>query len=182
VVARQLLLYWGVVPLHGELVNDSDAMLANALKAAVENGFLKGSEVAVILAGIPIHSPVMLNTVRVHFMGNVLAKGKVGFGGYCSGTILKAESAGEARERLAQREWPVLLTRFLTRDFLPVLKGLRGIILEEASYLSWPEIKAAAPQIVVIGAVPESMSLLSDGQSVSLHGDAHVIYEGVITR
>jgi phosphohistidine swiveling domain-containing protein len=76
----------------------------------------------------------------------------------------------------------VLLTRFLTRDFLPVLKGLRGIILEEASYLSWPEIKAAAPQIVVIGAVPESMSLLSDGQSVSLHGDAHVIYEGVITR
>jgi pyruvate kinase len=183
VVARQLLLYWGVVPLQGELVNDSEAMLANALKAAVDNGFLKGSDVAVILAGIPIRSPVMLNTVRVHFMGSVLAKGKDGFGGYCSGTILKAESAGQAGERLAQRrEAPVLLTRFLTRDFLPLLKGLRGIILEEASYLSWPEIKAAAPRVAVIGSVPGAMSLLADGQSVSLHGDAHIIYEGVITR
>ena len=78
VVQRRLLLYWGIVPLFAELGEDSDAMLNMALAAAMEKGLVKTFDRVVILAGIPIHSPVMLNTIRVHFVGNVLAKGQRG--------------------------------------------------------------------------------------------------------
>ncbi len=183
-VARQLLLYWGVVPVRGELVNNSDAMLDNALQAAVEGGFVRGAEKVVILAGVPIHSPIMLNMVRVVFLGNVLGKGKVGFGGFRSGTLLKAGDAAEAARRLEELGTPggaVLLTRFLTREFAPLIERLAGIIMEESSYLSWEEIRRLQPEIVLIGAVPQAMDQLQDGSTVSLHGDAHVIYEGEIT-
>ena len=87
-VQRRLLLYWGVHPLLCDLVDNADAMQNNALAAALEKGLVKRFDRVVILAGVPLHSPVMLNYIKVHFIGNVLAKGQRGFGGYRSGHIV----------------------------------------------------------------------------------------------
>jgi len=181
-VQRKLLLYWGVVPLIGEIVEDSDAMLNNALQAALDRGYIKNFDRVVILAGVPIQSPAVVNMIRVHFIGNVLNKGKRGFGGYCSGKIVKVIDALDAELRLKHDGTEIILTRFLTPDFLPLLTGVRGIVTEESSYLGPDQIKAREPGIAAISEVPDAMAKLEDGLTVTLHGDEMVIYEGVMTR
>jgi len=180
-VQRRLLLYWGVQPLLCDLADNSDMMVNNALAAALEKGLVKKSDRVVIVAGVPVHSPIMLNTIKVHFIGNVLAKGERGFGGWRSGKIVRVEDSLDAELRLKHDDTEVLLTRFLTPDFLPLLTGLRGIILEESSYLSPEQIRSAAPDVAAIGSVPGAMSIFEDGFTVTLHGGEFVIYEGILS-
>jgi pyruvate kinase len=180
-VQRRLLLYWGVYPLLCDLADNSDMMQNNALTAAMEKGLVKKHDKVVILAGVPLHSPIMLNTIKVHFVGNVLAKGERGFGGYRSGKIVRVEDALDAELRLKHDGSEILLARFLTPDFLPILTGVRGIVLEESSYLSPEQIRGIAPDAAVIASVPGAMTQLEDGFTVTLHGDECVVYEGMIS-
>ena len=182
VVQRRLLLYWGIVPLFAELGEDSDAMLNMALAAAMEKGLVKTFDRVVILAGIPMHSPIMLNTIRVHFVGNVLAKGQRGFGGYRPGRIVRVEDALDAELKLKHDGTEVLLARFLTPDFLPLLTGINGIVLEESSYLSEEQIRSKTSDVAVIASVPGAMAILEDGFTVTLHGDEKVVYEGMMPK
>jgi pyruvate kinase len=181
-VQRKLLLYWGIVPLIGEIVEDSDALLTSALQLALDQGLVRQSDKVVTLAGVPIHSPNQLNLIRVHFIGTVLGKGKWGFGGYASGRIVKAIDALDAELKLKHDGTEVLLTRFLTTDFLPLLKGVRGVVLEESSYLGPEQIRAVEPGLVAIVSVPGAVSQIEEGLTVTLHGDEYVIYEGVVSR
>jgi pyruvate kinase len=180
VVQRKLLLYWGIVPLFAELGEDSEAMVNKAMATAMEKGLVKTFDRVVILAGIPVHSPIMLNTIRVHFVGNVLAKGQRGFGGYRSGKIVRVEDSLDADLRLKHDGSEILLARFLTPDFLPLLTGLSAIILEESSYLSEEQLISKSPGVAVIAAVPGAMAILEDGFTVTVHGEEKVVYEGVM--
>ncbi len=180
IIQRRLLLYWGIVPLLAPLGEDSDAMLNKALAAAMEKGLVKTFDRVVILAGIPMHSPIMLNTVRVHFVGNVLAKGQRGFGGYRSGRIVRVEDSLDAELRLKHDGTEILLARFLTPDFLPLLTSLSGIVLEESSYLSEEQIRTRASDAAVIASVPDAMAILEDGLTVTLHGEEKIVYEGMM--
>jgi pyruvate kinase len=182
VVQRRLLLYWGVVPLIGSLAADSDEMQNAALKAALDKGLIRTADRVVILAGVPVNSPIMLNMIRVHFVGNLLNKGKNGFGGYTVGRIVKAEDARAAGLALKRDGTEILLTRFLTPDFRPLLKGLRGVVLEESSYLERSEIETAQPGLVLVSSVPNAVGSLEDGLTVTLHGSEFMIYEGEITQ
>ncbi len=179
-VQRRLLLSWGIVPLLAEVAEDSDAMLNKSLAVAMEHGLVKTFDRVVILAGIPVHSPVMLNTVRVHFVGNVLAKGQRGFGGYRVGRIVKVEDSLDAELRLKHDGSEILLAKFLTPEFLPLLTGLSGIVLEESSYLSEEQIRSKTREVAVIAVVPNAMSMLEDGFTVTIHGDEKVVYEGMM--
>ena len=179
-VQRRLLLYWGVQPLQCDLADNSDDMVNNAIAVALQKGYVKTSDKVVVVAGVPLHSPVMLNTIKVHFVGTVLAKGERGFGGYRSGKIVRVEDALDAELKLKRDNTEIMLTRFLTPDFLPLLKGLQGIILEENTYLSWDQIRSMEPGIASIGSVGGAMVLFEDGFTVTLHGDEKVIYEGIL--
>ena len=88
----------------------------------------------------------MLNSIRVHFIGTVLGKGQRGFGGYRSGKIVRVQDSLDAELRLKHDDTEILLAGFLTPDFLPLLTGLRGIILEESSYLSPEQIQEHNPR------------------------------------
>jgi pyruvate kinase len=180
-VQRRLLLYWGVHPILCDLADSGEGMQTNAVAAAVEQGLVHRSDRVVVVAGVPIHSPIMLNTIRVHFIGNVLAKGTRGYGGFRSGRIVRVQDSLEAELRLKHDGTEILLVRFLTPDFLPLVKGLAGIILEEHTYLSPEQIQAVEPGIAAIGSVPGAMSRLEDGFTVTLHGEECVIYEGILS-
>jgi pyruvate kinase len=179
-VRRQLLLTWGVVPLRAEITDDSDALLANALRAAAEAGHVRRGDRVVIVAGVPVNSPAQLNLVKVHFVGTLLARGRRGFGGFRSGRIVRVRDAAEAGRRLKGDRTEILVTRILTPDFLPLLAGLAGLVLEEPSTVSPEGLQAAAPDLVAVSAVPVGMRLLEDGATVTLHGDAFAVYEGVV--
>ncbi len=179
-VRRQLLLNWGIFPLEAEQVQDSDEMMHNALKAAFTGGYIKKLDRVVTAAGIPVNSPLMLNTIKVHFLGNILNRGHRAFGATCSGRIIKAASPEEAKREVAGYTNPILLVKNLDKGYREVIPKLRGIILEGRSELSEEDIRVLNDRIVLIAEVPGAFDTLEEQLLVSLDGQEKIIYEGYV--
>jgi len=177
---KKLLLYWGIYSVITDLVSDSDIMLNNALQAALDNKYVNNFEKVVFVAGVPINSPAMLNLIKVHQIANILGTGKLGFGGRCSGKIVKAEDISEAILNIKGDGTEILLTRYIDDNFKPLIKNLKGIILEGYSAINWDDIKLINPEIVLISGVTKAFDHFENNLIVSLDGEAKVIYEGVI--
>jgi pyruvate kinase len=175
-----MMLNWGIFPICTEMVQDSEMMLQNALRLAMQHGFIKKPERVVTAAGIPLNSPIPMNTIKVHFLGSILNRGHRGFGGVCSGTVVKAGTFAQAKSRLRRDGTEILLTRFLSQDFLELLPEVRGIIIEEDSAIPPDEIFAANPDIVFIADIPEALTQFEDYQLVTLDGGEKIIYEGFL--
>ncbi len=180
-VCRQLLITWGVYPLLTSHVRDSELMIQNALRMALQHGFVQRLEKVVTAAGIPVNSPLMMNTIKVHFMGNILNRGHAGIGGACSGRIVKITGAQQVLTRL---EGPtvaqILLIPQLTRSYLAVLGNVTGVISEGRMELDPDEVLAVNPDLVVVSDVPEAFEQFEDGTFVSLNGEEQFVYEGLL--
>ncbi len=180
VAYRQLMLNWGVFPICTEMVHESEMMLQNALRLAMQHGFIKKPDRVVTAAGIPLNSPIPMNTIKVHFLGSILNRGHRGFGAVCAGPVVKAGNSQQAHSRLKRDGTEILLTRFLSRDFSEIIPDIRGLILEEDSAISPDEIFEINPDIVFIADVPEALSQFEDYQLVTLDGGEKIIYEGFL--
>ncbi len=177
---RQLLLNWGIFPLLSEHVHDSDLMIQKALRKALHSGYAKRLDKVVTAAGMPLNSPIPMNTIKVHFMGSILNRGHKGFGKICSGRIVHAEGLEEAAVRLKDDGNEILLTRSLDSRYVPIIRRIRGVILEETSALSPEEIREINPDIVYIAEVPNALGTFESNQIVSLDGEEKIIYEGML--
>ncbi|MFW6368500.1 MAG: pyruvate kinase [Spirochaetota bacterium] len=180
-VQRQLLLHWGVVPIRTEVVTDSDAMIQNALRLALSGGYVERLDRVVTAAGIPVNSPIMMNTVKVHFLGNILSRGRSGFGGTVSGRVVKCNDPQTARRRLKRDGTEIMITRKFTREHLPLVAGLAGIIVEEGSPVPPEEIQRRNESVVYIGEVPKAFDSFEERLYVSIDSEELLIYEGIIS-
>ncbi len=180
VVYRQLLLHWGIYPLLTDHVNDSDLMIQNALRLALQKGYVHRNEKVVTAAGIPLNSPIMMNTIKVHFMGNILNRGQRGFGEICSGNIVKAKNYEQAKQRLQLSGQEILLVPSLGVDYEPLLRHIRGLIVQNKPEMSIEEIQAVNPNLVVVSDVRDAYRQFEHNQSISLDGDEKIIYEGYL--
>jgi phosphohistidine swiveling domain-containing protein len=120
----------------------------------------------------------MLNTVRVHLHCRVLAKSRRGYGGRAAGRIVKAADLAEAERRITGSGDEILLTRYLDPTFYPVLEKITGYVLEEFSAMSYREIAERNPRIVALAGTLGALSILEDGQEVTVDGGEKLVYEG----
>ncbi|MBN2737996.1 MAG: pyruvate kinase [Spirochaetales bacterium] len=178
-VLRNLLLYWGVYPLLSKMVENSDLMIEDSIHKALKAGLLKPFDKVVIMAGIPINSPIMLNTIRLHMIGKVIGKSARGYGKTASGRIVKVANLEEAQARIKGDGTEILLTRFIDESFKPVLAKTAGYILESFSSISWEEIVVVNPELVGLATTPDAMKNLKDGQLVTIDGKEKIIFEGL---
>jgi pyruvate kinase len=185
-VRRRLLLYWGVTPVAVHKEEDSEAMIQGVIAAAIREGFAALSDKVVVTAGLPVNSPITSNSIRVHVIGNVLGRGRRGFGGRCTGRVIKARNLDEAARRLRNNASPdgagreILLTHTLDSSFIPVIRIVDGIILEGSSELSRDLLKLVNPRIAYVAQVPNAMYLFEENSVVTLDGDEKIVYEGTV--
>lgn len=180
VAFRQMLMLWGVFPMLADVVHDSELMLQNALRLSMQQNFVQRLDKVVTAAGVPVNSPIPLNTIKVHFMGNILNRGHKGFGKMCSGRVVKADNLDDAIVNLRRTGSEILLIRRLDRTFRHLLPEIRGIIVEDHAALSPEEMRRENPRLVFIAEVPEAFDRFETGQIVSLDGEEKIIYEGVL--
>lgn len=179
-VERNLLMYWGVYPIITEIVSESDEMITNALAIALRKKYLRNDDRVVTVAGIPINSPIMLNMIRVHIISTVLAKGTSGFGELCTGKLVKAADLGEAALKIQGTGNEILLCKTIDAGFKPLLRKIKGLILEEQTVISEEEIRMLNASIVVISGVADAFATFEHELIVSIDGREKLIYEGVV--
>jgi pyruvate kinase len=179
-VRRRLLLSWGIVPLTVQPEPDSEAIIQGALGAAIREGFAATPDKVVITARLPFNSAFTANSVRIHMIGNILGRGRRGFGGRCTGRIVKAATLEEASRILRSTGGEILLTHTLDLSFIPIIRIAKGIILEGASELSKELLRMVNPNIVYVGQVEGALKNIEEYLTVTLEGSEKIIYEGSI--
>jgi pyruvate kinase len=179
-VQRQLMLDWGVVPILAPFVRDSEEMTQNAIKAAIQQGFAQRSDKVVVAAGLPVGTAMMTNAVRAYYIGNVIGRGALGFGGRATGRVVKAASLEDAVVAIKKDGGDILLVHSLQPDFIPLVRMATGIIVESVTEIPWELVKMTNPSLVCVAEVPGAMERFENGMTVTLDGVEQVIYEGVL--
>ena len=181
-VERQLLLNWGIFPLFAELVTDSDDMVQNAIKSAHDAGAVRISDRIVMVSGFPLSASVV-NTIRVLYVGNELVRAESG-GSACNdhpranGRILRAKTPTEAYMLLRKESNEILLCPSLSEEYIPVLREVRGVIVEGESKIPAEILPLINPRLVWLLGAKGALRLLEPGLAVTIDGKSLVVYEG----
>lgn len=161
-------------------------MIQNSLRAALDSGRLKLADKVVMVAGLPIVSPVMVNSIRVLFVGSVIGRGVNAGGGTpdkrwrATGRVVRAETADEALAALRQRGGEILVTRNLDMSFVPLLRLVNGLVIEQPTELSSEILAMINPSLVWVSQVSRAMKVLEPGLTVTLDSREKIVYEGTV--
>ena len=174
--ARKLLIYSGIFPIGTEIAADSDAMIHNAIRVALEGGIISRFDRLVSVAGVPVNSPIMMNTIRFHVLGTVLARGGWGRGRLGTGQIVKIDSQDDSR-RLCDTD--IAVVRELSPQLADALQRVAGIVVEGRIALSEADLDSrfAMPIVSEIAAAFHSFE---DGATITIDGTEKIVYEGVM--
>lgn len=70
IVCRQLNMAWGITPLLIDMEHDTFELFDHAVAAVEKAGYLKGGELAVMTAGVPLGTTGSTNLIKVQIAGN----------------------------------------------------------------------------------------------------------------
>ncbi|MCK9169845.1 MAG: pyruvate kinase [Treponema sp.] len=182
-VQRQLLLNWGVFPLVSPIADDSEEMVQNAVKIALDAGFVHQSDRIILCAGIPLASPIPVNTIRVLLVGNVLARGRTGgygdmSGGRMTGRIIRASTPDNALMLLRHKSAEILLCPNLTEDWIPILRIIDGVVCEGQNEISAEAMKFVNQNLVWISDAGKAVHTIENGLTVTIDARDLLVYEG----
>lgn len=174
--SRRLALVWGVYPVSGQNASSIDEMLDNSVQSALSTGIISHGDVVVITAGVPVGEAGSTNLMKIHVVGDVLAKGQ-GIGRKSAfGKVVVAKSAAEATQKVT--EGTILVTNATDRDMMGALEKVSAIITEEGGLTSHAAVVGLSLGVPVIVGVENATSILTDGQEITVDATQGMIYEG----
>lgn len=184
-IVRQLLIQWGVLPIHSAVADDSEAMIQNAVKRALDMGAIALSDKVVMCAGIPLASPLMINTIKVLIVGNVIARGTIfghpeGAKPRASGRVIHEEEMPRFRDKFITHKHLVLVCHRITSDMVPALRAVDAVISESGSDIDMTKLSLINGDLVWLLNVTDASKVLEGNMSVTIDGDEGLVYEGII--
>ncbi|RBW71484.1 pyruvate kinase [Bacillus taeanensis] len=175
-VRRQLALVWGVTPKLSKAATTTDEMLEIAVSEAINTGVVKRGDLVVITAGVPVAESGTTNLMKVHVIGDVIAKGQ-GIGKRSvSGKVVVAKSAEEALQKVTKGS--ILVTIGTDRDMVPAIENAAAIITEEGGLTSHAAVVGLSLGIPVVVGVADALNVLKEGQEVTVDSSTGDIYDG----
>ncbi|WP_210364944.1 pyruvate kinase [Bacillus sp. REN3] len=175
-VVRRLALVWGVYPLLGQKAETTDEMLDLAVDVSVNSGLVSHGDLVVITAGVPVGEAGTTNLMKIHVVGDILAKAQ-GIGRKSAyGKVVIAKDAQEALDKV--KEGSILVTIGSDREMVPALEKCSALITEEGGLTSHAAVVGLNLGIPVIVGVENAMKLFRDGQEITVDSARGVIYNG----
>ncbi|MGQ9512152.1 pyruvate kinase [Thermodesulfitimonas sp.] len=176
-VVRRLSLVWGVLPLLVEPTESTDQMIKAAVEAAVTAGYVRAGDLVVITAGVPVGVHGTTNLLKVHMVGNVVARG-VGIGTRAvSGPARVVHTAREALERVQSGD--ILVAPATDKEYIPALERAAGVVTETGGMTSHAAIVGLEFGIPVVVGIEGATAIIKDGMLITLDPQRGVIYSGV---
>lgn len=175
-VGRQLALVWGVHATIGRQATSTDEMLDIAIERGLSTKlFERGSQV-VITAGVPVGESGTTNLLKVHVIGDIVAKGQ-GIGRRtASGKVVVAKNAKEAIANVSEGD--ILVTHATDRDMMPAIEKASGIITEQGGLTSHAAVVGLSLGIPAIVGVANVFELIKNGEIHTMDGAKGDIYKG----
>jgi pyruvate kinase len=178
-------LYWGIFPCYAPIADETEVMIQNSMRLASETGVANISDKIVLVAGLPLQSPNMVNTIRVIIIGTVLARSSSG--GFSNpsitrvrGKIINAATPSDAREKIILLGGEILACRVLTKDYIPIIRIVKGVICEEVSEIKDKDLQSINPNLVWLTHIRHTTEKLESGLSITIDAKELLVYEGSV--
>ncbi len=178
-VIRKLSLVWGTWPLNVEEIQNTDEMIKQAVEASLAEEMIKCGDLLVITAGVPVGVPGTTNLIKVHIVGEVLARGS-GIGNRASiGKVRICITPDDALKKIQAGD--ILVAPGTDRDFIPAIQNAGAIITEEGGLTSHAAIVGLNLGISTVVGVGGATRVLKDGETVTVDSMRGLIYRGAAT-
>lgn len=175
-VIRRLSLVNGVYPVLGEMANTTDEMLDRSVQESLQSGYVRHGDLVVITAGVPVREVGTTNLMKIHVIGDVVAKGQ-GIGRkVVTGKVVIARSAQEALEKT--EEGSILVTIGTDSDMIKAFEKAGAVITEEGGLTSHAAIVGLNLNVPVILGVNLATEILKEGTVVTVDSGRGHIYAG----
>ncbi len=177
---HQLAFNWGVVPVLAEGCKNIKEAFNAASDFALSHGIISFGDVVVVTAGAPFGKKGTTNMMMVENIGEVLVRGYKGFGSKVSGKVvfvLAPEGYGPD-----ELEGKIVVLSHCDNSFLPILKKAAGVILQnyigDSASEKYAALVAKTFEIAVMSRADGAMSLLKQGDEVTLDPQKGLVYRG----
>ncbi|TMV48274.1 pyruvate kinase [Paenibacillus mesophilus] len=175
-VMRRLCLVWGVVPIKGEEARNTDEMFQLAVDDSIKAGHIRLGDLVIITAGVPVGRSGTTNLMKVHHVGEMIAKGQ-GIGSQpATGKVVVARTAQEALDKTVPGS--ILVTVATDKDYIPAFQKAAAVITETGGITSHAAVVGLSLGVPVIVGVDNATSIMKDGMEVSVYAEVGVIYTG----
>jgi pyruvate kinase len=165
-VQRQMALYWGVTPILMPVVDDTDALVEQAVHAAEDAGLVCPGDLVVLTAGVPVGISGTTNMIKVHMVGGALLNG-VGVGtANASGKLCICRTPEELAEKF--RDGDVLVVPYTSNEMMSYVRRASAVISEESGDDSHAATLGLALNKAVIVGAANATRALKDGMYVSV--------------
>ncbi|MFT9848310.1 pyruvate kinase [Aneurinibacillus sp. REN35] len=175
-ICRKLALVWGVIPLQSEPTDNTDEMLDISVRTAVNSGVVKRGDLVVITAGVPVREPGTTNLLKVHIVGDVVARGQ-GIGhSAATGKVLRVRDGSEKFPEDGSNV--VIITKGTDREMMPLIEKASALVVEEGGLTSHAAVVGLNLGIPVVVGVENATRLFEDGDEVTVDPSSGRIYAG----
>ncbi|WP_270164756.1 pyruvate kinase [Paenibacillus sp. SYP-B4298] len=175
-VIHRLALTWGVKSVQGKPAETTDEMFEIAVRGGIQSGEIQLGDTVIITAGVPVGRSGTTNLIKIHHVGDLLAKGQ-GIGSQsATGKVVVARSAEEAIAKV--EEGSILVTTSTDKEYMPAIEKAAALITEHGGITSHAAVVGLNLGLPVILGVENALELLEDGMEVTVYGEAGVIYSG----
>ncbi|BAQ11740.1 pyruvate kinase [Bacillus sp. OxB-1] len=174
--AKKLTLVWGVYPIVGGRSSSIDGILEESVEESVKHQYVSHGDVVIITAGVPVGEAGSTNLMKIHIIGDMLAKGQ-GIGRTVAyGKVVVAKNAEEAMAY--DTEGAILVTVATDREMMPAIEKCAGLITEEGGLTSHGAVVGLSLGIPVIVGVENATNVIRQGYEVTMDAETGVIYNG----
>lgn len=177
-VVRKLMLSFGVFPIYAEDEENTDMMIDQAVRVAIEKQLIKEGDLVVITAGVPVGIAGTTNMLKVQLTGHVLLRG-TGLGKDCyTGKVVVAHTLAEAEANM--EDGAVLVVSKTDQSWEPIFARAGAIITEQAGSISPVAIFHHQRKIPAIVEVKDAMEKLKNGMTVTLDCIRGHVFRGTV--
>lgn len=170
---RQLNMSWGVVPMMAQIMNTTDELFDHAVECAETSGLLETGDLVVITAGVPLGVSGTTNLMKVHVVGDVLARGTGVTNNKTTAPLCIAKSPEEALKTFVNGD--ILVISETDNSLMRLLRSASAIITEKGDKDSHAAIVGLTLDIPVIVGVENATQILKSGTAVTVDAEKGIV-------
>lgn len=172
---RKLLLIWGVTPILGQPVTNTDDMIQDSVLRCTEQDLIHDGDVVILTAGVPVGISGTTNLIKVEVVGKMLTKGH-GLGSGSVAGFVRVITQPEDLQLVQEHE--ILVTAATDATYLQAMQKAKAFVTETAGMTSHDAITALSMNKPIITGAEHITKLVQTGDLITLELDTGIIYKG----